>query len=476
MHLKVSQKLLALIVINQLASPVIAQDGSKNVDPVSDEQAGKAMLSLTQVEPDLTPFSDYSGEFFNRATLTGDWGGSRTNLYEQGVTFDALLTQVYQNVASGGVDSGNDDTYTGLLDYGMTFDTGKLGLWSGGLLTFNAQTGFASNDPLGSGNLSPTNFTGIYPTADKPDTVLMEYYLTQALSKELGVVVGRINAVNFLDKNRYADNPRNQFMNLAMNNSPLLGSMVSFSTYAVLASWQVSENITINPAIYDPNLQPGDSSPKGKGLFSDVGYGVEVAVSWKLSDEYDGALRVDGLYNNKDTTLLDNPRLPEDILLGISPETKSSNWLVNVNFEQAVWKPAGAGTKNTRRKTQALPQLRTSAYDFEEPGIGVFGRVAYGPDDRHAWDFYVMGGVSGRGIFEGRPYDRIGVGFYHMKEGDDLNDQPGNLLQDETGYEVFYNLAITPSVQLTFDVQWVDSGITGNDDATVVGMRLMTPF
>ena len=87
-----------------------------------------------------------------------------------------------------------------------------------------------------------------------------------------------------------------------------------------------------------------------------------------------------------------------------------------------------------------------------------------------------MGGVSGRGIFAGRPYDRIGVGFYHMKEGDDLNDQPGNLLQDETGYEVFYNLAITPSVQLTFDVQWIDSGITGNDDATVVGMRLMTPF
>ena len=476
MNLKLAQQLFALVLINQLGSAVFAQDDSQNNDSSSGEPADKGMLSLTRVEPDLAPFSPYSGDFSNRSTLTGDWGGRRTKLYEQGVTFDALLTQVYQNVASGGADSGNDETYTGLLDYDMNFDTGKLGLWPGGLFTFRGQTGFASNYALGSGNLSPTNFSGIYPTTDKPDTVLMEYYWTQALSKEVGVVVGRINAVNFLDKNRFANNPRDQFMNLAMNNSPLFGSMISFSTYAVLASWQVSENITINPAIYDPNLQPDEGSPEGKKVFGDMGYGLEVAVSWKLSDEYDGALRVDGLYNEKDTVLLDNPHLPVDIVLGVTPETKSSNWLVNVNFEQAVWKPGGAGKKKNRRRTQALPQVRTAALDFQEQGIGVFGRVAYGPEDRHAWNVYAMGGVSGRGIFSGRPYDRIGVGFYWLKESDDLNDQPGNLLQDETGFETFYNLALTPAAQLTFDVQWIDSGVKANDDPLVLGMRLMTAF
>jgi porin len=120
--------------------------------------------------------------------------------------------------------------------------------------------------------------------------------------------------------------------------------------------------------------------------------------------------------------------------------------------------------------------VRTAALDYQEPGIGIFGRVAYGPDDRHAWNTYVMGGVAGRGLFSGRPYDRIGVGFYWLKEGDDLDDQPGNLLQDETGLETFYNLALTPAVQLTFDAQWINSGITENDDTWVLGMRLMTAF
>lgn len=84
--------------------------------------------------------------------------------------------------------------------------------------------------------------------------------------------------------------------------------------------------------------------------------------------------------------------------------------------------------------------------------------------------------MGGRGLIASRPYDRIGVGFFWLKQSDDLDDQPGNLFEDETGFEAFYNLALTPAVQLTFDGQWIDSGITANDDVTVLGMRLMTVF
>ena len=66
MHLKLAQQLLALVLINQLASAVFAQDDSQNNDSASGEPADKGMLSLTRVEPDLTPISDYSGDFSNR--------------------------------------------------------------------------------------------------------------------------------------------------------------------------------------------------------------------------------------------------------------------------------------------------------------------------------------------------------------------------------------------------------------------------
>ena len=449
--------------------------------PASDAPAGPGMVSLTRVAPSITPYSDYRGDFFDRTTLTGDWGGARTDLYERGITFDVILTQTYQNVASGGV-NGYDDTYTGLLDYGVTFDTGKLDLWPGGLFTFNAQTGFAANNPLAAGTVSPTNFISEYPTPEKPDTFLMEYYWTQALTEEVVAIVGRINATNFLDRNRFADNPRNQFMNLAMNNSPLLGSVVSFSTYGVLLSWQVTENLTINPAIYDPNVQPGDwGSSSDRGFFADVGVGVEFDFAWTLDEELDGALRVDGIYVTADKTALDNPRLLLDglldslLLLGIPMETKPDSWLVNVNFEQFIWKL----DKKTGRKGLESPdvtRLRSAAFDFQEPGLGVFGKFAVAPGDRNPWNLYLMGGVGGRGVIPMRPYDRVGVGAYWLKRSDDIDQALRDLIEDEVGLEVFYNVAIVPSVQLTFDLQWINSGIRTTDDAVVFGMRLMTPF
>ena len=233
----------------------------------------------------MTPVSDYTRDFLERSTLTGDSGGSRQDLYEDGIMFDASLTQNYQRVISGGKES--DAAYNGLLDYGLSFDTGKLGLWSGGLFVFNTQTGFASDWPSESGNVSPPNFTSIYPTGVMPDTQLMEYYWMRPLSKDAIIWVGRINGVNFLDTNRFANNPRNQFMNMSLGNNPLRGGILSLSTMAVLGHFQIADNFAINPAFYDCAMQPGDYS---HGLFQDKGYAVQADLTWKLKKDIDGAV------------------------------------------------------------------------------------------------------------------------------------------------------------------------------------------
>ena len=51
-----------------------------------------------------------------------------------------------------------------------------------------------------------------------------------------------------------------------------------------------------------------------------------------------------------------------------------------------------------------------------------------------------------------------------------------HILEDEVGFEAFYNFAITPAVQLSADVQWVNSGIQNNDNVVVVGTRLFVRF
>src|SRR5205809_7068029 len=72
------------------------------VDPMAAFKTDKGLISLTKAAPELTPVSDYSGDLWRRAALFGDPGGWRTRLYDDGVTLDAQLTQVFQGVVSGG--------------------------------------------------------------------------------------------------------------------------------------------------------------------------------------------------------------------------------------------------------------------------------------------------------------------------------------------------------------------------------------
>ena len=52
------------------------------------------------------PAAAYSGNFWQRSTLTGDWGGLRNELAARGVTLDMSLTQAAQGIVHGGKDTG----------------------------------------------------------------------------------------------------------------------------------------------------------------------------------------------------------------------------------------------------------------------------------------------------------------------------------------------------------------------------------
>ena len=107
------------------------------VDPLAAIKTDKGLISLTKAAPGLTPVSDYTGDLWNRSTaLNGILG--RQKLYDRGITLDAQVTQVVQGVASGGPDKIPGARYSGLAEYGISLDTAKLGLWSGGLFVANA--------------------------------------------------------------------------------------------------------------------------------------------------------------------------------------------------------------------------------------------------------------------------------------------------------------------------------------------------
>jgi len=107
---------------------------------------------------------------------------------------------------------------------------------------------------------------------------------------------------------------------------------------------------------------------------------------------------------------------------------------------------------------------------------GCFFRGAIAPKDRNLYRTYLSGSLGGRGIFDGRPYDRMGVGVYWLKRSDDLNAPFTNLIGNEFGVETFYNRALTPWRTVSGDWQWIQSGLKNVDNLGVLGLRTNAQF
>jgi len=464
---------IALAVTGALASSAFGQaTNTPAADPMAGFKTDQGLISLTKVAPVLTPVSDYTGDFWNRATLFGDFDGSRTRLYNQGVTLDAQITQVYQGVTSGGSAKGNGNgQYNGLFEANLTLDTAKLGWWSGGLFTFTAESSWG--DPLNKqpGTLSVVNATALWPVPFDNSTRLAEYYLTQALSPDTVMLLGRLDATNFLDQSAFTGNKNSQFLNVSVNSNLLWGGFFTYSTYAAFFMTKVTDGLTVAYGAWTPNTQPDDYG----GKWDKYGLVLNPQYRYRASN-LPGTVQMMLAYTNKDATDVGNPNLVPSAITGGTLPTKSGNRLIEISGEQYFWQPTGASVSRDEGGRKEYFNVATKDFAKDQPGLGIFYKISWTPQDRNAYNKYLSGGVGGRGVLPGRPYDRFGVGGYVLKESGDLNKQPGNFLKDEKGVEAFYNFAITPALQLSFDAQWINSAIQSSSNAVVVGTRLNMRF
>lgn len=125
--------------------------------------AGLIMLvapDIARTQPYEVP-ETWGGDIWSRPRLTGDWGGLRDDLAKMGVVFDVDLLLTPQDVVSGGRSTGGD--LWGNIDYTLNIDTQKLGLWPGGFLKFQGDTGFGSNVFHNAGTIVPVNTAALIP-------------------------------------------------------------------------------------------------------------------------------------------------------------------------------------------------------------------------------------------------------------------------------------------------------------------------
>ncbi len=382
--------------------------------------------------PSTTP---YSGDIWTRSTLTGDWWGLRNQLADKGVTFDLSITQVGQGVVGGGKSGAWQ--YGGRGDIVLNVDSGKLGLWPGGFLGFEAEGNWASSANPNTGALMAVNSSQIVPLpGENFDLVALNF--TQFLSPYFGLTIGKYATVTSTtgDMNEFAHGKGDtQFMNMALNFNPLMAMTVPYSTLGtgviVLPTKDPKEAI-VSLMVLQANGKPNTSG------FGDLdGDKLTVAAEGRLRTNFfdlTGHQLFGTTFSNKEFTSIDQR-------LGSIIETrrlsgKKGSWNIFYNFDQYLYQPKKG----------------------VDQGVGLFGRLGVSDGDPNFLKFFGSFGVGGKGVFESRPRDQFGLGYYFLNLNSPTLQGPlqtRKFLRDEYGFEAYYNFAITPWMQLTPDIQIV---------------------
>ncbi len=392
---------------------------------------------------DAAPAADSA---WTRSTLTGDWGGARTELRDNGVSVSFDTTHFYQGLISG---DGNDDyAYGGRADAMINFDTEKMGLWEGGGFHTHLEYSFGDLPAFRGGALWPVNTAMLLPLGKKDSVVASSLYLSQKLGERTVLMLGKINAVDLLASDPFFGGWGNsRFMNIAFVGPPsgivmptVMGAIISHKSTPVSYTFM----------LLDPDDRTNDYFPDD--LFSN---GVVVSVGATWSGAWAGrasSFNVTGSYTTADGADFEDIGLPP----GLEGGDKTDSYNVGVS----------------------LSHLLITVADKPGKGLGVYVKTAIADGNPNVIQGSLIGGIAGHQIVPGRPYDSFGIGYFYYNFSDVLQDAVESSIQfeDEQGVELFYNLAITPWLKMTADVQWVNPATGTNDTMWVGGLRIQALF
>ncbi len=428
--------------------------------PVQTEKA-----SIANLAPVLLPFFNNGllfgmpgtevGDFWHRTQLTGDWGGFRTDLAHHGFFFDLYSISAYQNVTAGGLKTG--DAFMQNTQLSINVDTGRAGLWPGGLFHFTVESRYGS---------SPGNTFTVGATAPQyyglalpgpffaNDTLPTEYYLVQSLHPKFSVILGKLNVLYLADQTLFGDSYKYYFANFNFNKNPIALNFFNTTSLAAVGVWSPTDWFTLAGGVFDPNSQANNLATDA---FDSVNLYGAIVFSYKIGG-LPGQFMPQFNWTNKPKINLGSPfgglsqaQIPQAIglLLGSPPTEslptnfKSESWTVIANFSQYLF---------VKEDPAAINQKLKSGQPLR--GIGIFGRLGYAPEETNTVSRDASIAVFAHGLFAGRNYDSFGVGFYYNaisgKLKDDINQLTAGTAtaKDEKGIEVFYDFAVTPAIRL----------------------------
>lgn len=402
----------------------------------------RALLTLLVALQPVAGFAqDDADGFFVRPSLLGDWGGLRSQLENQGVVFTLTQTADLLGNVNGGVKRGVE--YDGLFQPQIDVDFGRLLGWSG--LSAHVAGYVVQGKGLSQTNLQ--NIMTVTNTEYAPAGSKMgEFWVQQKLFDDvLAVKIGQIEADLYFDtiaSAAFMVNSTWGWPAIWAQNMP--GSGPTYPNAVPGAQVIVTPNpewtfqgAVLNGTPYGKNFggnTTGLDFPLGDGVLSFL-EGAYNLNPGGANGKMPGVYKFGGWYNSRrfDSLSMASDGQPLAADTGAPPQSFRGNYSLYANFDQAIWRDT-----NT-----------------DDQGPNVFGSVHYSPQsDRNQVDWYVEGGLSYKGLIDGRPLDQAAIGFGHMNMSSSWvnNTKYANTYQNasqpipnfETFIELDYQAVVSP--------------------------------
>jgi porin len=386
--------------------------------------------------------------WLQRDNLTGNWGGARTWLKENGITIKIRFTQFYQGLTKGQGNLGFE--YGAKTDLLLNVDLNKLGLWRGLSLNVHAEYNFGNSVNGQSGTMIPVNTALFFPGLSGPNAYdLTSVYLVQKMGSSVFLTLGKIDMIDLFSNKLFLGGAGiNAFWNCTFA-APPSGTVPPYLFGALLAV--KTETANFGFWIYDPTNQVSKSGFEEP--FSD---GVTFRGSVDFPVTIAGLAGHHGfvaLYSTQPGTDLENPG---DIILPKTP-------------------PGTPGIKNSRYYFAYLfDQYLYQSDNNPKESVGLFGQFGISDGNPNKLYWSAFGGVSGKGLIPGRSRDNWGFGYYYdaLSKYFKAAYEPILALSDEQGFEVFYNFSVTPWLVLGADLQIINP-VAADGNADYLGSRLL---
>ena len=415
-------------------------------------------------------FSDGCCDLWSRSTLTGDWGGLRTNLQQSGITFTGQSTQFAFGV-DGGINTvpplpllpfGPGDTfkYTGRGTYNAIVDLQKFGGLPHGKLLVSAEHWYGEygNVSFHTGAFAPPVFGAALPPtpSDQGELFMTNFVITQPLSEKLVVFGGKKVLPGAADVDEFASgNGTQQFMNQAFCQNPAFLLGLPYSSFMVGAAMPQEWGM-ISGFVLDPQDRTQEAFTNLDDLYSQgVIIGGEVKVRTHFFDRQ-GDQHIGGVWKHVDLT--------------------------NLSFAEP---PPGVYPEPTVPGAPTLPNSYTIYYGFDQylvqfadkpgRGYGLFGRASISDGNPTPIRYFLSTGLGGYSPFGKQRGDQFGIGAYFIGASSEFGPLPRAVFgpQNETAVEAYYKFQINPWMDISPDLQYIHpfAGAIA-DDSFIYGVRV----